>query len=127
MIQTLTLSERRNGALLAAGLAVLGLVMAAAAREGAMAVHGGMALALGLWLALALGGALNDPQAPADRLARYYDEPTKFGIYMTLVWAVIGMGVGVWVAALLYWPEATPPWPIALLIWSSPRTTSPAE
>ena len=31
---------------------------------------------------------------------------------MTLIWAVVGMGVGVWLAALMYWPEATPvvPW-----------------
>src|SRR5699024_10454722 len=31
---------------------------------------------------------------------------------MTLIWAIIGMAIGVWAAALLYWPEATPavPW-----------------
>ena len=111
MIRSLSLSERRGGAFLAAGLALLGLVMAAAARSGPMAVHGGMALALGLWLTLLLAGALGEPEAPADRLTRYYDEPVKFGIAMTLVWAVISMTAGVWVAALLYWPEATPPWP----------------
>ncbi|MCB1993403.1 MAG: cbb3-type cytochrome c oxidase subunit I, partial [Geminicoccaceae bacterium] len=30
---------------------------------------------------------------------------------MTMIWAVFAMAVGVWVAALLYWPEATPLWP----------------
>ena len=110
MIQSLSLRERRRGALLAALLAGLGLVMAAGARTGPMAAHGWMALLLGLWLVMRLGGALYDRDAPRDRSSRYYDEPTRFGIYMTLVWAMIGMGVGVWVAALLYWPEATPLW-----------------
>ena len=112
MTATLTLSERRFGIGLSVVLALLGLVMAAAARQGPMAVHGAMALALGLGLVFVLGGALYDhPEPGAERLSRYYDAPTRFGIGMTLVWAVIGMGVGVWVAALMYWPEATPPWP----------------
>lgn len=110
-IATLTKAERRTGLMLAAALAVMGLIMAAAARHGVMAVHGGMAMALGLALVFMLGGALYDHPEPApDRLSRYYDAPTRFGIAMTLIWAVIGMGVSVWVAALMYWPEATPPW-----------------
>ncbi|MCC7320011.1 MAG: cytochrome-c oxidase, cbb3-type subunit I [Rubellimicrobium sp.] len=110
MIQSLSLRERQNGAILAGGLALMGLVMAAAARTGPMAVHGWMALVVGLALVFALGGALSAPEAPADRHLHYYDEPTKFGIWMTLVWAMIGMLAGVWVAALLYWPELNLPW-----------------
>ncbi|PKP67915.1 MAG: cytochrome-c oxidase, cbb3-type subunit I, partial [Alphaproteobacteria bacterium HGW-Alphaproteobacteria-5] len=112
MTATLTLSERRIGIGLSISLALLGLVMAAAARQGPMAVHGAIALALGLGLVFVVGGALYDhPEPGPDRLGRYYDAPTRFGIVMTLIWAVIGMSVGVWVAALMYWPEATPPWP----------------
>ncbi|WP_242494389.1 cytochrome-c oxidase, cbb3-type subunit I [Loktanella sp. IMCC34160] len=63
-------------------------------------------------LVFAIGGALYDhPEQGEGRLTRYYDAPTRFGIVMTLIWAVIGMGVGVWLAALMYWPDATPPWP----------------
>lgn len=112
MIATLTLRERRIGLGLSVALAVLGLAMAAAARTGPMAVHGGIAMVLGLMLIFAIGGALYDhPEQGDARLTRYYDAPTRFGIVMTLIWAVIGMGVGVWLAALMYWPEATPPWP----------------
>ncbi|MBK0328957.1 cytochrome-c oxidase, cbb3-type subunit I [Rhodobacteraceae bacterium F11138] len=109
---TLSRSERQIGFGLAVALALLGLVMAAGAGHGVMAVHGTMALALGMLLVFRVGGAFYDPQPDADRLNRYYDAPTRFGITMTLIWAIIGMGVGVWVAALLYWPEATPavPW-----------------
>lgn len=112
MQASLTTVERRIGIGLAVLLALGGLTIAAAARHGVMAVHGAMALALGLGQVFRLGGALYDV-APAglDRASRYDDGPTRFGIWMTLAWAMIGMVAGVWVAALLYWPEATPPWP----------------
>ncbi|HET7409208.1 MAG TPA: cbb3-type cytochrome c oxidase subunit I, partial [Paracoccaceae bacterium] len=112
MIRSLDLSERRTGLMLAIVLTIAGLVMAALAGRGVMAVHGAMAALLGLGLVFAVGNALGQPQPAADRMSRYYDEPTRFGIVMTLIWAIIGMAVGVWVAALLYWPEATPavPW-----------------
>lgn len=77
-----------------------------------MAVHGWMAILTGLALVFVLGGAFCDvPEPDPDRLRCYHDAPTRFGIGLTLVWAAIGMGVGVWVAVLMYWPEATPPWP----------------
>jgi cytochrome c oxidase cbb3-type subunit 1 len=42
--------------------------------------------------------------APAglDRAARYDDGPTRFGIRMTLVWAMTGMFAQVWIAGLPY-------------------------
>ena len=111
MTASLTLNERRIGMGLAAMLALLGLIMAAAARHGVMAVHGAMALALGLGLVFIIGGSLYDRRGPGpQRLSQYYDATTRFGIVMTLIWAMIGMTIGVWVAALLYWPEATPLW-----------------
>ncbi|WP_297972371.1 cbb3-type cytochrome c oxidase subunit I, partial [uncultured Amaricoccus sp.] len=112
MTRTLTLSERHGGLLLAGLLTLLGLLMVVAARHGVMALHGAMAAALGLGLLIGLGGGLDAPLPPASRSSRYYDAPTRFGIVMTLIWAMVGMAVGVWVAALLYWPTATPavPW-----------------
>lgn len=111
MAASLSVPERQIGLLISVLLALMGLVMAAVARHGVMSLHGFMALGLGVGLVLLLGGALYDTEPPTDRLQRYYDAPTRFGIVMTLVWAMIGMGVGVWVAAFLYWPEGTPPWP----------------
>ena len=112
MRASLTMAERKTGLGLSAALALMGLAMAAAARQGPMAVHGVMALALGLVLVFRLGAAIYEDPLPAlGRERRYDDASTRFGIIMTLVWAIIGMGAGVWVAALLYWPEATPLWP----------------
>lgn len=113
MIGSLSLSERHTGLMLSVMLALLGILMAAAAAgSGAMAVHGIMAAVLGIGLSFALIGSLYDRPPGAGRLNEYYDAPTRFGIAMTLAWAMIGMAAGVWVAALLYWPEATPalPW-----------------
>tara|TARA_R110002096_G_scaffold75732_8_gene178827 strand:- start:20338 stop:21975 length:1638 start_codon:yes stop_codon:yes gene_type:complete len=109
---TLSHSERRIGVGLSVALVLLGLTMAIAARQGVMAVHGAMAMILGIFLVIRIGGAFYGSEPDADRQHQYYDAPTRFGISMTLIWAIIGMAAGVWVAALLYWPEATPalPW-----------------
>ncbi|MFV0643385.1 MAG: cbb3-type cytochrome c oxidase subunit I, partial [Sphingomonadaceae bacterium] len=111
MTSTLSLTERQVGLALSILLALLGLVMAATARHGVMAVHGAMALGIGLWLAYVMSASFYNPGPAAHRMTRYYDTPTQFGIVMTLIWMFIGMVAGVWVAALLYWPEGTPPWP----------------
>lgn len=112
MAADLTLAERRAGLTLALLVALAGLGLAAAARQGPLVVHGFMALALGMWLVLRLGAALvEDPAPQADRSGAYYDAPARFGIAMTMVWSIIGMGVGLWVSVLMHWPEATPPWP----------------
>ena len=111
MIAALTRGERESGVLWSVLLALLGLVMAAAARQGPMAVHGYMALAVGLALAVALAGRLDRPEPSPERLKRYYDDPIKAGVAATLIWAVIGMGVGVWVAALMVWPDFNFPAP----------------
>ena len=71
MTATLTMAERRIGLGLSVALALLGLTMAAVARQGPMAVHGAMALILGLMLVFILGGALYDrPEPGRDRLSR---------------------------------------------------------
>ena len=59
---------------------------------------------------IAAGDFMPDPGA--ERLAQYYDDPTKAGIVIAMVWAMIGIFVGDWVAWLLAYPEMTfdPAW-----------------
>ena len=52
MIASLSIPERQVGLMLTIGVAILGLVMLGAAKEGPMAVHGAMALLLGIVLPL---------------------------------------------------------------------------
>lgn len=107
MIAQLTPTERRSALLLAVCLALLGLVMAAAGKQDPMGLHRFMALALGLGLVFAVGGTLYDPAPDPARLQRYYDDPVKVGVVLAMIWGVFAMGVGLWVAALMVWPEAT--------------------
>ncbi|MDZ4094615.1 MAG: cbb3-type cytochrome c oxidase subunit I, partial [Paracoccaceae bacterium] len=107
MIAQLTTTERRLGLLLAVCLAVLGLTMAAVGGHDPMAVHGFMALGLGLALVFAVGGVLEEQAPDPARLGRYYDDPIKVGVILAMVWGVFAMAVGLWVAALMVWPDAT--------------------
>ena len=112
MISQLTGSERRVALTILGLIALGGLLMAVIGHGDPLGVHGFIVLAVCGALFVAVGNALYDPEPSADRLDSYYDDPTKVGIILALIWAVIGMAMGVWVAALLAWPELTfdAPW-----------------
>ncbi len=61
-----------------------------------------MALVLGLGLVFIVGGALHDLPPPTNRVRRNYDAPTRFGIAMMLIWAMICIAVGVWVEPKIF-------------------------
>src|SRR5690606_25895835 len=46
-----------------------------------------------------------EPELTEDREASYYDDPIKVAIVLSMIWAVFGMFMGVWVAAQLAWPD----------------------
>lgn len=104
MIRNLTQSERHM-VLLLSGLAILtGLLMAAAGAPGPMGVHGWIVMIFGAGIFLSVLTRMDDAEPNEDRAQSYYDDPTKVGLVLALIWAVIGMALGVWVAALLAWP-----------------------
>ena len=108
MVSTLTVNERQIAIVIAILVAVAGLAFAAAGRQdAAMQTHGFLILIFGLGCIFAVMRGYYEPEPGSERLAQYYDEPTKAGIVLAMFWAVIGMFVGVWVAALLAWPELT--------------------
>jgi cytochrome c oxidase cbb3-type subunit 1 len=107
MIADMTRTERLWAMLILGGLGLVGLAMAIAGRNDLLGVHGWIVLVAGLGgLMLVLRG--KDAPEPSDaRFDEYYDAPTRVGIILTFLWAIVGMGVGFWVAALLAWPELT--------------------
>ncbi|MGR3552258.1 cbb3-type cytochrome c oxidase subunit I, partial [Paracoccus sp. (in: a-proteobacteria)] len=105
MIKRLTIAERQTAMLLSVLIALAGFAMAVIGRGDPMGVHGWIVLILAGALFFALASALYEPEPTEDRAVSYYDDPTKVGILLTLVWAVAGMGMGVWVAAQLAWPD----------------------
>ena len=107
MVSGLTLAERQLSLVILIAVSLLGLAMAAAGRGDLLGIHGFIVLAYGLGLTFLVISRYYEPEPPAERLSHYYDDPTKVGIVLTMIWAVIGMFVGVWVAALLAWPDLT--------------------
>jgi len=69
--------------------------MAAAGRDDLIGTHGWVIAVSAIAGAIALLRAYDAPEPSAARLSEYYDEPSKVGIILTLVWGVIGMLVGV--------------------------------
>ena len=105
MMAKLTVAERKRAMAIAGAAALVGLLMAIVGHGDPLAAHGWIVLALGGTLLLAIANGLDAPEPTEDRTASYYDDPTKVGIILALVWAVVGMALGVWVAAMLAWPD----------------------
>jgi cytochrome c oxidase cbb3-type subunit 1 len=112
MVEGLTIAERRTAMIMLGVAALVGLVMAALGRGDPMGVHGFIVIGAALTLFFVVGSKIYEPEPSLSRFESYYDDPTKVGIILALIWAVVGMAVGVWVALLLAYPEATidAPW-----------------
>ncbi|MCO5148134.1 MAG: cytochrome-c oxidase, cbb3-type subunit I [Aquamicrobium sp.] len=107
MVAGLTRSERQLALVILTLLGLAGLAMAAAGRGDLMGAHGFVVLVFTIAVAWLVMAGFYAPEPGEERLARYYDDPTKAGIVLTMGWAVFGMFFGVWVSALLAWPELT--------------------
>jgi len=107
MIADLTRAERLRAMIILGGLGIVGLAMAIAGRHDPLGIHGWIILAAGLGGFIAVMRGKDAPEPSDERLNEYYDAPTRVGLILTLLWAVVGMAAGFWVAALLAWPELT--------------------
>src|SRR3546814_6677203 len=72
-----------------------------------MQVHGFLILLFSLGLLCVLLNGYFAPEPPETRLESYYDDPSKVGIVVAMVWAVFAMFIGDWVAWLLAFPDLT--------------------
>ncbi|WP_370513054.1 cytochrome-c oxidase, cbb3-type subunit I [Oceaniovalibus sp. ACAM 378] len=104
-MSNLTGAERTTAMTIAGFGALIGLAMAAAGHGDPMGVHGWIVLAFFGVLFFIVASALYSPEPVEDRALSYYDDPTKVGIILALIWAVVGMFMGVWVASQLAWPD----------------------
>ena len=107
MILTLTQAERQIALGISVAVALGGLVLAAAGTQDTIEVHGWLILIFGAICAVVVIRDLWEPEPPKSRLESYYDDPIKAGIIASMAWAVVAMFVGVWVAALLAFPDLT--------------------
>lgn len=107
MIARLTRDERLNALIILGLIAVFGVVLGLAGRNDPLGWHGLLIVVFALGLALPIFNRLEAPDPVEDREGAYYDDPTRVGIILSMGWAVFGLFMGVWVAALLAWPELT--------------------
>ncbi|MFK7992506.1 MAG: cytochrome-c oxidase, cbb3-type subunit I [Granulosicoccus sp.] len=107
MISELTGRERRQAQWVSSLVMIVGLLIAFVGRDNVIAIHG-LAAALygGVFLVLVYRHRLA-PEPSPDRLAHYYDDPTKVGLIVSLLWGVFAMGVGDWIAWMMAYPEFT--------------------
>ncbi|MEQ8601652.1 MAG: cytochrome-c oxidase, cbb3-type subunit I [Devosia sp.] len=107
MFSDFSRDERIFSFIILGGLIVAGLAMAIAGRGDLLSTHGWLIFGLSLIAFFAAVRQFDRPEPSAERLSEYYDAPTRAGLVLTLIWGVIGMGVGFWIAALLAWPDLT--------------------
>ncbi|MGD9510580.1 MAG: cbb3-type cytochrome c oxidase subunit I, partial [Geminicoccaceae bacterium] len=107
MISTMTVNERRVAFFISILLAACGLALAGAGRHDALGAQGFIIFFAGLAGVFAVIRGYDDPEPSPERLSTYYDEPIKAGIIIAMVWAIVAMFVGDWVAWLLAYPEMT--------------------
>src|SRR5690554_1026148 len=105
MMSTLTRTERMSAMLIAGSGVLIGFIMAVAGAGDPFGFHGWVVIAFCALMFFAVASHLYSPEPTEDRSASYYDDPTKAGVIIAMLWAVVGMGMGVWVASQLAWPD----------------------
>lgn len=106
MLSRFSFSERVTALSLTVLLAIIGLTMFLAGHSSKLGLHGLLILAVALGIIFFMGIGFYSRDPDQARLERYYDDPTKAGVIIAMLWAVVGTGVGDWVAWQLVFPDA---------------------
>ena len=101
----LTTRERELASAILVALAVIGIAMGVAGRSDPLGVHGAIVFFYSVALLFFIISRSFGPEPDPTRVSRYYDDPIKVGVAFTLIWAIVGMFIGVWAAAQLAWPS----------------------
>lgn len=107
MISQLTKEERFSAIGLCVVLVLCGLALGIAGRDDVLGLHGVLLALCGIGLLFMVARRYYDPEPGAERLSSYYDDPTKVGVVVSMIWLVFATFIGDWVAWLLVFPEAT--------------------
>ena len=107
MIAELTKNERQLALIILLALSVSGLAMAVAGQGDPLGVHGAIVLFAGIAGSFGVISGYYDPEPAGDRLDSYFDDPSRMGIILAMVWVVAGLFVGDWIAWQLAYPNLT--------------------
>jgi len=107
MVAQLTKNERQVALLILLAISLWGIAMAAAGRGDPLGVHGAIVLLAGLGGIFAVISGYYAPEPDDSRLDHYFDDPSRAGIVLAMVWVVAGLFVGDWIAWQLVNPNLT--------------------
>ncbi len=107
MISQLTRDERSSAMILCTILVIFGGVLGIAGRDDVLGFHGALLAACGIGLLFMIMNRYHDAEPDPDGIKKYYDDPTKVGVIVSMIWLVFATFIGDWVAWLLVFPEAT--------------------
>ena len=107
MVAQLTKNERQVALLILLAISLWGIAMAVAGRGDPLGVHGAIVLLAGLAGIFAVISGYYAPEPDDSRLDRYFDDPSRVGIVLAMVWVVAGLFVGDWIAWQLVNPNLT--------------------
>src|SRR6266581_2129629 len=107
MIAQLTSTERQQAILISLAVALCGLLLGLAGRDDPIGIHGALIFLAGVATIVLIGRNYYAPEPSDERFASYYDDPSKVGIVMAMIWVVFGLAIGDWVAWQLVDPDLT--------------------
>ena len=112
MSAQLTRNERQLAILISLAVAVLGALLGVAGRDDPVGLHGALIFLAAVLTIFWIGRDYFAPEPSDERLTRYYDDPSKAGIVLSMIWLVFGLAIGDWVAWQLVNPDLTfgPAW-----------------
>ena len=89
-----------------------GALLGVAGRDDPVGLHGALIFVAAVLTIFGIGGDYFAAEPSEERLARYYDDPSKAGIVLAMIWLVFGLAIGDWVAWQLVNPDLTfgPAW-----------------
>ena len=105
MIEQLTTIERQRALVLLLGVTLVGLVLLIAGKDDTLGIHGALIMLVSIAAIFYVVAGYFAPEPTADRADSYYDEPAKAGVLLAMIWAVVAMFVGDWIAWQLAYPD----------------------
>jgi cytochrome c oxidase cbb3-type subunit 1 len=88
MVSQLTTTERQLALVILAVLGLCGLAMASAGRADPLGVHGLIVVLASVAMVFVVIAGYYNPEPGSERLSHYYDDPSKVGIVLAMIWAV---------------------------------------
>src|SRR5215469_1284904 len=90
MIAQLTRNERQSAILISLVVAICGFLLGLAGRDDPIGIHGALIFVAGVLMIFRIGKDYYAAEPSDERFAYYYDDPSRVGIVLAMIWVVFG-------------------------------------